>query len=775
MSRRATPPLARDAAATLALAVYSGTIAFGFSGVFSGWDFLADLAVYALVIHLLSFVLRRLHVSGWIAIPLLALVGAWLISAMYYRDTLSWWMPWSATWDQVALELELVRDQFPTAVPPVLYGAGWAPLSAFALVLIAVMSDSFAFRADARGEALVPGGVLFVFVTALGDGRLEVVSTVLLIGAGVLVVIAQRALHDRTRTTVLSARTRTVHLTVPAAVASAVCIAVVAGVIGPNMPGARADGLVDWKGDNGTTLIDSPFVDIRSRLTNLGNVELFRVNADRPEYWRLITLAEFDGERFTLPERPLDDVGETPLASDDARRVRQQIQILSLTGELVPAAPDPVQASLTRASGERLGLRQQPDSSTLISPVELAPGDVFDIVSVAPSPTADDLRGAGAGAPPDPVYLELPDDLPDIVYERTTALTSGATSPFDAALAIQNWFRDPAEFSYSLEAQSGHGSNAIEVFFSNRAGYCEQFAASFAAMARAAGIPSRVAVGYTPGLADPDEPGWYSVIGKNAHAWPELWFEGVGWVMFEPTPGRGSASAEAYTGIPAQQDDTGPTAAGGDVGGSGLVPQVTTPPTLVDGGSGAPATTVAPLSDGADDFPGSDLVPQNNDNFLGDIDEPGVPSDTDDGFGGTRLLLVFFVVAALFAPKLVRRLQRARRRVHGGDDQITAAWERALSVAGDAGVAGSASMTPTEWTAATAELLPVAARPMGSLAHVVDQVMYAEPGSVDFDSKGSIGDRLGDDCDLWSEQIEMVANDTLSATKRVKRYFAVYR
>ena len=84
-------------------------------------------------------------------------------------------------------------------------------------------------------------------------------------------------------------------------------------------------------------------------------------------------------------------------------------------------------------------------------------------------------------------------------------------------------------------------------------------------------------------------------------------------------------------------------------------------------------------------------------------------------------------------------------------------------------------MTPTEWTAATAEVLPVAARPMSSLAEVVDQVMFAEPGTVDFDRRGPLGARLGDDCDTWSSQIETIAGDTYNAGQRVKRYFATYR
>ena len=102
----------------------------------------------------------------------------------------------------------------------------------------------------------------------------------------------------------------------------------------------------------------------------------------------------------------------------------------------------------------------------------------------------------------------------------------------------------------------GHGNDAIEAFLRQRIGYCEQFAGTFAAMARSIGVPARVAVGFTPGTEQPD--GSRSVLGKNAHAWPEIWFDGLGWVPFEPTPGRGAPGAEGYTGLPAAQDDSIP-------------------------------------------------------------------------------------------------------------------------------------------------------------------------------------------------------------------------
>ena len=86
-----------------------------------------------------------------------------------------------------------------------------------------------------------------------------------------------------------------------------------------------------------------------------------------------------------------------------------------------------------------------------------------------------------------------------------------------------------------------------------RKGYCEQFAGTFAAFARSLGLPARVAVGFTQGTLGPD--GLYHVEGKHAHAWPEVYFSGIGWVPFEPTPTRGAPGDEIFTGVP--------TAAGG--------------------------------------------------------------------------------------------------------------------------------------------------------------------------------------------------------------------
>ena len=199
-------------------------------------------------------------------------------------------------------------------------------------------------------------------------------------------------------------------------------------------------------------------------------------------------------------------------------------------------------------------------------------------MSVEPDITVDELRAATTDNPPDEIFLGLPDDVPDTVSDTAAEVTAGATTDYDRLIALQNWFRD--NFEYSTEVQSGHGNDAIENFLQIRKGYCEQFAATFAVMARTLGIPSRVAVGYTQGRLRSD--GWYSVLGRNSHAWPEIWFDGIGWVDFEPTPQRGIPGAEVYTGVPAAQDETVPDLGTPEPGAATLPPTPTTvfsPPT----------------------------------------------------------------------------------------------------------------------------------------------------------------------------------------------------
>jgi transglutaminase-like putative cysteine protease len=273
----------------------------------------------------------------------------------------------------------------------------------------------------------------------------------------------------------------------------------------------------------------NPLVSLRSQLTNDADVEMFRVRSDTQSYWRLTTLPEFDGEVWGMPESELGYTGDLAEGTREGREIRQEIEIQALTGSLVPVAPEPIQAS---AQADEL---QWSDAlGALVATTELASGDRFEIVSRSPSVSAEQLRTATTDDPPGPGYTVLPSSVPAPLADTAQVVTAGARSSYEAAMLLQAWFQ--REFDYSLEVQPGHGYSAIEDLLRTRTGGSEQFASAFAVLARTLGIPSRVAVGFTPGALRED--GWYSVSGRNAHAWPDIWFDDLGWVPFEPTPAR---------------------------------------------------------------------------------------------------------------------------------------------------------------------------------------------------------------------------------------------
>jgi hypothetical protein len=141
----------------------------------------------------------------------------------------------------------------------------------------------------------------------------------------------------------------------------------------------------------------------------------------------------------------------------------------------------------------------------------------------------------------------------------------------------------------------------------------------------------------------------------------------------------------------------------------------------------------------------------------------------DDGSSLSWVLLGAAVLGgvALLLPAVARRWNRRAARQHGTQQRVAAAWESACKSAARAGVDGSPSMTSREWASATATTLPVAARPMASLATVVDKVGYSRPDSIDPEKAST----YGRDCELWSAQVGRIAADTLSGPERVKRYF----
>jgi transglutaminase-like putative cysteine protease len=743
-SRRSAPSLTGDAIASLAVAVFSLAVAAGFARVFSGWGFMYDMAVVVLAGHGSSLLLRRLGLTGWLAVPATAAVLTWVVLAVYFADTFSWALPTSDTWALLERQLSEVRADFATAVAPVAFAEGWDVLATIGIAMAVLLADVFAFRADARAETLVPGGVLFVFIGALGDGRLQIATVVVLVATGVVTTAVLRAYHaDRGPDAVVTGLS---WRRGPAVLAVGLVVAVAAGFVGPRLPGADAAPLYDTSGRSGrVTEVISPLVDIRSRLTNRSTDELFRVTADVESYWRSATLPEFDGTTWGLPERALRPIDESLTTPRDATvENRQQITVGALAGTLVPAAPDPF-----RASGPD-DLRWVAETSTLVTvDGDLETGDMIDVVSATLQLDADTLRSATSDDPGDEIYTTLPADLPAVVAETARRVTSGSSSPYESARMLQGFFQ--RDFTYSLEVQPGHDGSAIEAFLRDRIGYCEQFAGTYAAMMRSLGIPARVAVGFTSGVTVSE--GVWSVLGRNAHAWPEVWFDDIGWVAFEPTPGRGAPNAEAYTGLPPDQDLSGADAVAADQDDA-------TPP------------TTAPLAPTPEQ-----LEPDLPDEFA-DPTGPGSGTGPAAGSGGPTLPWPWLLGAALVAllaaaPALVRAL-RPKVASPSVDHQLARAWERATDAVRLAGVPLRSSDTPIEVARRTAHHMPVIARPMTSLADAVTAATYRADGSAGFDVVGAYGASPAGDCRNWAKQIDRTVSESLAWPDRVRRYFTTW-
>ncbi|GAA4599921.1 transglutaminase-like putative cysteine protease [Actinoplanes octamycinicus] len=249
-------------------------------------------------------------------------------------------------------------------------------------------------------------------------------------------------------------------------------------------------------------------------------------------------------------------------------------------------------------------------------------------------------------------FTEVPENA--YVNLKVRQLTRGKATEYDKVRAIYDSFSKKNGFSYSVSAQSTPNMSAIESFLRNKQGYCQQYATAMAWMVRAAGIPARVAFGFTRGTKDNDS---YVITNRNAHAWTEVYLQGFGWIPFDATPAAGVTGAARSDYAPDTDRTTAP------------VPTAT--------GSAAPG----PSSSAA---PGKAERPETgNDGNNGDL--AGVVSTDQDNWTGLLIAIgVFTLLALLLVPALRRVLLRRQR------NNATAGPPPAVATAaGEPGTAGA--------------------------------------------------------------------------------------
>ncbi|MEU1088462.1 DUF3488 and transglutaminase-like domain-containing protein [Streptomyces sp. NPDC005576] len=344
--------------------------------------------------------------------------------------------------------------------------------------------------------------------------------------------------------------------------AAALGVTLVVSFALPALGGGLLDGLGSGsgRGGGGTISAVNPLVSLQDNLNQSENREVltYRAGDGAPQgtYLRILSLDRFTGSEWLPSKRALQDVPDrlpqpAGLGPDIAAK-EVSSEITASAGYRQDYLPMPYPATKVRVDGR---WRYEPEGRTLIGDGgQTTGGKRYRVSSLMVEPTAAQL--AAAGLPPKELtleYTEVPTSLPDVVAETARQVTEGSANHYEQAVALQDWFALSGGFTYDTAVSSGTGVSAISRFLKDRRGFCVHFSFAMAAMARTLGIPARVAVGFTPGTTQAD--GSVSVGLRDAHAWPELYFEGVGWTRFEPTPTRGTVPSYTVADAPAGAAD----------------------------------------------------------------------------------------------------------------------------------------------------------------------------------------------------------------------------
>lgn len=491
----------------------------------------------------------------------------------------------------------------------------------------------------------------------------------------------------------------------------------------PSMSGGLLDAARDDDGGSrgnggGTVSAVNPLVALQDSLNQPENRTALVYSTDSEEaqeqYMRIVALDKFDGSAWKPSERRITDIPDrmpTPkgLAPDvRTRTVRTTVSASDWYAQ--DWLPMPFPADRVRLKGK---WRFEPEGRTLVGyQGQTTRGAHYQVDSLLVEPTEQQLRSA-----PEPPaglkreYTDVPESLPDVVRKTARKVTRGARDDYDRAVQLQDWFAEDGGFTYDTEVRAGSGTAAIANFLEQKEGFCIHFSFAMASMARTLGIPARVAVGFTPGTARGD--GKMEVGLQDAHAWPELYFEGVGWTRFEPTPTRGTTPSYAQPDSPTP--DRNPSEQLPDRG------QSATP------SPGPSASDSCSAEERRTDPACGAAVPSAGNGG----DDAGIPVGTVLAASAAALL----VLLVPLLPMLLRRRQRNRRlRPHPQDGPAGAAagvldaWRELLDTGWDHGIVPQDAATPrtaADRLARIGELKPAEAEAAHRVALAVEQVLYA--------------------------------------------------
>jgi transglutaminase-like putative cysteine protease len=506
-------------------------------------------------------------------------------------------------------------------------------------------------------------------------------------------------------------------------------LALVAGVLLPVFVPTLAEGSLasGWGGSgtgNGPGSSLDPVAEMAGQLNRPEPMDLLRVDSsvDDPGFLRGVALDEYtdDGWHMSNLDGQQSIAEDTTLAPlprrESSRQVRAQVTVLGHDDQFLPVGSSPLRVEVQGAGAE--DWRFDRASGTIFGRNVTTTGLSYQFSAAQPEPSVQDLEAAPELAAGEEMlrYTQLPPLAPSVT-DLAAQLTAGASTPYDRVRAVLDHFTDRANgFVYSLSTTPGTTGDDLADFLRLKRGYCEQYAGAMAVLVRAAGVPARVVLGYTPGQQQPD--GTRVITTDDAHAWVEVWFAGLGWIPFDPTP----IAVNRAVDLPwaPRVETTADTVAEPAVPGAGLP---------------VPAGPTARI--GRDD----NYVP---------LDQQALSGDTSPVPWLTGAGLTVLVLGVGVLPSAVRRRARRNRLSDGSPGAL---WAELLATTTDLGIPVPGTATARQLARQLAEQLvgvePAAVAALRTLALAQERAVYGPPRTAGPDAAAAMALRAVRRALLW--------------------------
>ncbi|WP_067521224.1 DUF3488 and transglutaminase-like domain-containing protein [Alloactinosynnema sp. L-07] len=540
MSEVATPQAQWSVTVTPVIAAITTLCASSaLAGVIDGMRWLGYAGIAVMVVTATGLGLRALR-TPTLVVGLAQMAALMcLVVALFTNSGILGVFPGPSAIAELGEVLRRSVEAVQLGVPPVPATAPMLCLVVIAIGLVAVLVDTLAVSAGAPAACGLVLLCVYAVPASLADDLLPWWSFIL--GAtsfAILLAVDGAHRHQQWRNRPALPGTAAGFGSPTTMVSVALVMGLLAGALitGIGTVGSLPGGSGGKGGGGGLAL--KPFTALRGMLDQGTNIELYRVRnlGNEARYLRAMTLPRYDRNGGwtavdALPDDFPADADLPPAPGDDGGGTITRIEIEPINSPKDLWAP--VYGTPRRLRDIPKGMYYDQSGGMVYSRTPRQLGKYTEDADMS-QPAREDLRLAGTDhSEIDQIYLTSEGIDPEVVT-LARQITADKQTNFDKALALQQYFDRSNGFEYKTQTDTASDEDALKDFlFRSKVGYCEQYASAMAILARAVGIPSRVAIGYTAGFQSGD---YRSITTQDAHAWVEIFFPAQGWVSFDPTP-----------------------------------------------------------------------------------------------------------------------------------------------------------------------------------------------------------------------------------------------